>query len=95
MAHAQGTPDGSDNNLGDSFNNIVDLICTELEKENDTDVTITVQTDITTDINVDSVAIMDLMFALEEEYNVSVPINDLADIRTVKELADLIQKLQG
>lgn len=76
-----------------SYDAIVSLICEELEKENDTDITITEDTDITTDLNVDSVAIMDLMFALEEEFNVSVPMNDLADVRTVKQLAELIQAL--
>ena len=78
-----------------SYEAIVKLICTELDKENDNGITITEDTDITTDLSVDSVAIMDLMFALEEEFDVSVPINDLADIRTVKELAELIIKLQG
>jgi len=88
MAQAQPAQSGS-------YDDIVKLICSELEKENESDITISETTDITTDLSVDSVAIMDLMFALEEEFDVAVPINDLADIRTVKELAELIQKLQA
>lgn len=76
-----------------SYDTIVSLICTELDKENTDKITLSENTDITSDLNVDSVAIMDLMFVLEEEFDVSVPINDLADVRTIKELANLIIKL--
>ncbi len=76
-----------------SYDTIVSLICAELDKENTDKITLSENTDITSDLNVDSVAIMDLMFVLEEEFDVSVPINDLADVRTIKELANLIIKL--
>ena len=69
---------------------VLKVIYAELEKVNHQKITLSEQTDITTDMNVDSVAIMDLVFELEESFDISVPLNDLADIRTIKELADLI-----
>lgn len=53
----------------------------------------TADTDITTDLNVDSVAVMDLMFALEEHYDISVPLNELGEVRTIGELARLVQQI--
>ena len=47
-------------------------------------------TDFTTDLSLDSMAINDLMFALEERFDVSIPLNLLIDVHTVGQLADLI-----
>jgi acyl carrier protein len=33
---------------------------------------------------------MDLLFALEERYDVSIPLNELDDVRTVGQLADVV-----
>lgn len=75
-------------------NDIFALIYAELEKVNDQKLTLTPDTDITTDMSVDSVTIMDLVFELEEKFDVSVPLNDLADTRTIGQLADLVAGLQ-
>ena len=48
------------------------------------------RTDITTGVNLDSVAIMDLVFAVEEKFDLSISMNDLADITTIRQLADLV-----
>ena len=55
---------------------------------------VTDETDITRDLALDSVSIMDLMFALEEEFDLSVPMHDLADVYTVGSLADLVCRLK-
>jgi acyl carrier protein len=71
--------------------NIIDTICAELEPLNNAGVEITADTDIATELNLDSVKVMDLIFALEEAYDVSIPMNDLADITRVRELAALVE----
>lgn len=74
---------------------ITKFICAELKKSLMLEHgNLSAQTDMTTDITVDSLAIMDLVFSLEENFDVSVPLNALADVRTIGELADLIQKIQ-
>ena len=70
---------------------IIDTICAELEPLNNAGVEIGEDTDIATELNLDSVKVMDLIFALEEAYDVSIPMNDLADITKVRELAALVE----
>lgn len=76
-----------------TYTDILNKIRDELGKVNTTGVELTEATDITTDLNVDSVAVMDLLFAVEECYDVSVPLNELGEIRTIGELARLVQQI--
>ena len=55
---------------------------------------ITAATDISRDLNIDSLAIMDLMMALEDKYNVSIPLNVVPDIRTVDDLARTVAQMK-
>ncbi len=72
---------------------IVDKICEEL-KSIDTGIKIdlSADTNMTTDIKVDSLDVMELVFALEEAFDASIPVNDLSDVFTIGELASLVQK---
>ncbi len=70
----------------------VKFIINELEKVNPDKIVLSEQTDMTTDLKIDSLAVMDLMFAIEEHFDVSIPLNDLADIRTIGELALMVEK---
>lgn len=74
---------------------IVAFICNELEAALPDPLSLSAETDMTKDIAVDSIATMDLVFALEEKFDISVPLNALADICKIGELADLIEKLQN
>lgn len=87
MAQAENVTPGPDKK------EVLKIIFSELEKVNEQGIKLQESTDITTDMNVDSVAIMDLVFELEESFDISVPLNDLADIRTIGELADLVLKI--
>jgi len=57
-------------------------------------VEVTADTDIARDLNLDSLAIMDLLMALEDKFDVSIPLNNLAEIRTVRDLAGAIVDLK-
>ncbi len=52
---------------------------------------ITDATDITADLSIDSVAVMDLVMTIEDKYNISIPINALTDVRTVGDLVGTVQ----
>ncbi len=56
---------------------------------------ITAETDLTKDLNLDSLAVMDLMMALEEKFDVSIPLNVVPELRTVADLADKIYAIKG
>ncbi len=75
-----------------NMQDVLDFICSELEKVNPDKVELSGETDMTTDLSVDSLAVMDLMFAIEERFDVSIALNDLADIRKINELAELVVK---
>jgi acyl carrier protein len=48
---------------------------------------------ISKDLTVDSLAVMDMVMELEDRFDVSIPMNVVAEIQTVDELADTILKL--
>ena len=56
---------------------------------------ITENTGITSELGLDSLKVMDLVVAVEDEFDISVPINALAEVRTVGDFASLIQKSAG
>lgn len=72
---------------------IVPFIIGELEKVNPEKILLNEATDMATELKIDSLAVMDLMFAIEEHFDVSIPLNDLADIRTIGQLAEMVEKI--
>ena len=60
-----------------------------------TDVPITEQTEIAKDLNLDSLAVMDLMMELEDNFDVSIPLNLIPEITNVGQLASAIREVKG
>ncbi|UPG90868.1 acyl carrier protein [Luteibacter aegosomaticola] len=56
---------------------------------------ITADTGLTGELALDSLKVMDLITDVEDHYEISVPLNTLADIKTVGQLATLIQTHVG
>jgi len=50
-------------------------------------------TDLVVDLGLDSMAVMELLAAIEDRFDISIPLNILPDVRTVKDLALQIQQL--
>lgn len=51
------------------------------------------ETRFTEDLNFDSLVVMEFVAAVEDEFDISVPLNILPDIATVKDLALAIEKI--
>ena len=51
--------------------------------------------DLATDLGMDSFATVELLFELNEQLGVDVPEDDVTNIRTVKEIVDLVQRITG
>jgi acyl carrier protein len=62
-------------------------ICTLLEPFNTNGTTLAPTTDISTDLNIDSVTVMDFVMEVEDHFDVEMPLNELAEIRTIADLA--------
>ena len=65
--------------------------CELLQPFNAENVTLSLDTNITADLNIDSVAVLDLVMEVEDIYEVSLPVNQLSEIRTIGDLVDAIQ----
>jgi acyl carrier protein len=73
----------------DAAHVIADL-CAMLERHNANKIPLDGNTNLTSDLNVDSVEIMDLIMEIEDKYNIDVPINLLADVEKINDLAAII-----
>lgn len=74
---------------------VFEEICEQLAPYNKNGIELTEATDINADLNIDSVAILDLLMTIEDAYNISIPINRLADVRTVGDLAATVHEMIG
>jgi acyl carrier protein len=45
------------------------------------------------DTGLDSVSVMDLVMELEDEFDISIPLDRIAEVRTVADLADAVEAL--
>jgi len=51
------------------------------------------ETSFTRDLDFDSLAVMEFVAAVEDRFDISVPMNILPDIETIGQLADAVQKI--
>ena len=56
---------------------------------------ITGMTVISKDLTVDSLAVMDMVLELEDRFDVAIPMNVIAEIQTVDQLADTVLTLSA
>lgn len=48
-------------------------------------------TDIPAELNIDSVGVLDFIMEVEDHFDIEIPMNSVASIRTVGELASFVQ----
>ena len=53
----------------------------------------TAQTDLSADVKIDSIDMMELLMEVEDTFDVSFPLNMMAKVNTVQDLADQIKQL--
>lgn len=66
-------------------------IRTLLEAHNPNRIEITAETDLSADLNIDSVAAMDLIMNIEDKFEIDIPLNMVSDLRSVQDLADVVR----
>ena len=72
---------------------IYDKICELLKPYNPKNRPIEMSSGIMSDLEVDSVAVFDLVMGIEDHYDISIPMEMVSDIKTVGELVNAIQEL--
>lgn len=53
------------------------------------------QTRIVQDLELDSVAVMDFILSIEDRFDISIPLDRVADIVTVDDLAHVVERLSN
>jgi len=66
-----------------------------LQKFNSNNIELSETTDISTDLNIDSVAVMDFIMEVEDAYDIDIPLNVLSETRTMRDLVQVVQKELG
>ena len=72
---------------------ILDELRTELASFTQGRVEIGEDTDLLADLSLDSLQVMNLLLHIEDRLDISIPVNILPDVRTVKDLALQIEHL--
>jgi len=77
--------------MSTSDKEIFDKLSGLLQKFNTKKIEITETTDISTDLNIDSVAVMDFIMEVEDAYDIDIPLNVLSETRTMKDLVAVVK----
>jgi acyl carrier protein len=56
---------------------------------------ISLESSVITDTGLDSVSVMDFVMELEDEFDISIPLDQIAEVRTVADLAAAVRSLSS
>ena len=73
-----------------SYEEILEKVISELSALTATDANLTENSELVTELGLDSFKVLDLLMDIEDEFDISMPVNLLADVHTVKDLAERI-----
>ncbi len=73
----------------DMFEKVKEIIARELMVEEDE---VTMEANIKDDLGADSLAVVDLAMALEDEFEVEIPDEDLENIKTVGDIVEYLKE---
>lgn len=78
-----------------NYDEIMQLLCDRLSSLTNTNVQISPETNLITQLSIDSIKLLNLIMEVEDTFDISIPINALADVQTVRELVDLVHKIKS
>jgi acyl carrier protein len=70
---------------------IIPAICALLAPFNTEHKVLTAATDIPAELNIDSVGVLDFIMEVEDRFDVEIPMNVVAETRTIGDLANYVQ----
>lgn len=74
---------------------IFDKVATQIAQFNKKGIELTDATSFATDLEWDSLTVMDFVAAIEDEFDIIITMNMQAEIETVGQLVDAVMKLQA
>ncbi|HLP81574.1 MAG TPA: acyl carrier protein [Nitrosomonas sp.] len=78
-----------------NYDEIMRLLCDRLSALTDSELLITPDTNLISQLSIDSIKLLNLIMEIEDTFDVSIPINGLTDVQTVRQLADLVYKVKS
>ncbi len=70
-----------------------DVVCRLLDPFNQKSVSLARETTFAGDLNLDSLSVMDFVAAMEDHFDITIPLNLLPDLETVGQVSDMIEKI--
>jgi acyl carrier protein len=67
-------------------------LCAILQRHRPADVQLTLATELSGDLSIDSVAAMDLIMEIEDKFGIDIPINLVSDLRNLQDLVDVVRQ---
>ena len=79
--------------MAQSDDEIFEQISTLIKPFNNKNIAISKDTTFSLDLELDSLTVMDLLSEIEDEFDITIPLNMLPDLENVGEFAEAVQKL--
>jgi acyl carrier protein len=74
---------------------VIELLCQRLASFTNAEIEISPETNLITQLAIDSVKLLNLIMEIEDHFDISVPLNALVDVLTVQDLAMLIYRIKS
>ena len=72
------------------YEKVCNMLAEQLDISADT---ITPQSEVVKDLGADSLDVVELMMALEDEYGITLPEGEVENVKTVQDIVDMMEKL--
>lgn len=76
--------------MGADNEKIFEQLCELLQPFNANSVELKRETDISADLNIDSVSVMDFVMEVEDRFDIEIPLNLLTETRTLDDLTKVV-----
>jgi acyl carrier protein len=75
------------------YRELVVKLCDLLQPFNEGGIDLKEGTDLAADLGLDSLKVVELLVMVEDSFDISIPLNILPDVRTIKDFAEQLQRL--
>ena len=73
----------------------LERICSALERIAGVEVIVELDTNLVEKFALDSVKVLDLIMEIEDEFDILIPLNLMADVNTVRDLIEVIERIKA
>jgi acyl carrier protein len=75
------------------YRELVVKLCDILRPFNEEGIDLKEETDLAADLGLDSLKVLELLVTVEDSFDISIPLNILPQVRTIKDFAEQLQQL--